>query len=66
MRLRVNSAVCDGFGQCNTVLPEVIRLDEWGFAFVEGDGEIPAGKEDAAREAVHICPVGAIVVAADD
>lgn len=35
-------------------------LDEWGYAYTENDGEVPADKEDLAREAVAGCPVHAI------
>jgi len=54
-RLRVNPAVCDGFGFCCEILPEVIGRDEWGFP-VLGEGAVPAGLGAAAERAVAFCP----------
>jgi ferredoxin len=55
VRLTVNPAVCDGFGFCAEILPEVISLDEWGFPVV-GEAEIPETLSGAARKAVSFCP----------
>jgi ferredoxin len=62
MRIRIDPVKCEGFGPCNDVIPEVIKLDEWGYALVEGGGEVPPGLEDKAREAVVTCPVHAVMV----
>ena len=40
MRITINPAICDGFGYCAEMLPEVLSLDEWGFPII-GEGEIP-------------------------
>jgi len=63
MKVRLEVAKCEGYGTCNVHLPEVFKLDEWGYAFLEGDGTVPDGKEDLARRAVIDCPVHAIHVA---
>jgi ferredoxin len=63
MKVRVDATKCEGYGTCAAHLPEVFKLDEWGYASVEGDGEVPAGKEDLARRAIYDCPVNAITVA---
>jgi ferredoxin len=60
MKVRVDDRVCEGFGLCSQHLPEVFRLDEQGFASVEGDGLVPAGLEGAARSAIDGCPTFAI------
>ena len=60
MKAHVDPVKCDGFGTCNDILPEVFLLDEWGYAYTAGEGEVPAGKEQEAREAVYKCPVKAI------
>jgi ferredoxin len=62
MKAHVDPVKCEGFGTCRDVLPEVFLLDEWGYAYVEGDGQVPEGKETQAREAVALCPVHAITV----
>jgi ferredoxin len=54
-KIRVNPAVCDGFGFCCEILPEVIRRDEWGFP-VLADGGVPEDLRRAAEQAVANCP----------
>jgi ferredoxin len=53
--IRVNPAVCDGFGFCCEILPEVISRDEWGFP-VLGEGTVAPGLRRAAERAVAFCP----------
>lgn len=65
MKAHVDPVACDGFGHCAQALPEVFLLDEWGYAYTEGDGEVPADKEAEAREALHKCPVNAITLRDD-
>ena len=55
MRLRLNPAVCDGFGFCAGLVGELVTLDEWGFPIVQGS-EVPADLLVAARQAVKVCP----------
>ena len=54
-RIRVNPAVCDGFGFCCEILPEMIDRDEWGFPII-GEREIPDDLSRAAEQAVAFCP----------
>ncbi len=53
--LRVDMAICDGYGLCAELLPERILLDDWGYPIVAAD---PISPElmDHARRAVHYCP----------
>jgi ferredoxin len=60
MKARVDPVVCEGFGPCHDLLPEVFHLDEWGYAFTEGDGQVPPDKEQEACQAAQNCPVHAI------
>ena len=55
MQIRLNPILCDGYGQCAELLPEVVELDEWGYPIVP-EGPIPASLEPAARRAVKMCP----------
>jgi ferredoxin len=55
MKITLNPAICDGFGYCAEILPEMLSLDEWGFPFV-ADGEIPEKLLRPARQAVQFCP----------
>ena len=50
---------CDGHGLCAELLPEMIRLDEWGYPILE-PGPIPEELVVHARQAVTKCPVLAI------
>ena len=62
MQLGLNTELCEGFGACARHLPEVFALDDWGYAELKGDGEVPAGQEHLARRATDDCPVLAITV----
>ena len=53
--LRVDPIACDGRGLCAEVLPELIKLDDWGFPVIR-EGSVPPALRAAAGEAVRICP----------
>jgi ferredoxin len=53
--LRVNPILCDAYGHCAELLPELITLDEWGYPIME-DGTVPRRLERDARRAVSLCP----------
>jgi ferredoxin len=53
--IQVDPILCDGFGQCAELLPELIELDEWGYPIVSG-AAVPASLEPEARRAVAMCP----------
>jgi ferredoxin len=59
--IRVDPILCDGFGQCAELLPELIKLDEWGYPIV-ADTPIPASLTEEARRAVVMCPRLALTV----
>jgi ferredoxin len=55
-RLRVNPVLCDGYGYCAEIVPEVISLDDWGFPIVSSR---PIDDDDLLRladRAVATCP----------
>lgn len=58
-RLTVDPIACDGHGICADLLPEWIALDDWGYPILP-DGDLPAGLEGWARQAVRDCPVLAL------
>lgn len=58
-RLRVNPITCTGHGLCADMLPELIRLDEWGFPIMP-DGPVPDDLAVLARRAVKLCPTLAL------
>jgi ferredoxin len=55
VKLRVNPILCDGYGHCAELLPEVVALDEWGYPIVPRE-PLARGLEPAARRAVKMCP----------
>jgi ferredoxin len=59
--LRVNPILCDAHGHCAELLPELIRLDEWGYPIV-ADGPIPRELRKDVRRAVSMCPRLALLV----
>jgi ferredoxin len=59
MRLRVNPIQCEGHGLCAELLPELIRLDDWGYPVIS-DQPIPASLVSHARRAASVCPTLAL------
>jgi ferredoxin len=57
--LRVNPIRCDGYGICALVLPQRIRLDEWGYPLIDSS-PIQERLVAHARRAVAACPVLAL------
>ena len=60
-RLRVNPIACDAHGLCAELLPELVRLDEWGYPIVSS-GPVPARLLKHARRAVSACPTLALLL----
>ena len=60
MRLRVNPITCAGHGLCAELLPELIRLDPWGYPIV-GSAEVPRELAGHARRAAAACPTLALL-----
>lgn len=60
MRIKLDRTVCDGFSRCAEYAPEIFSLDDWGYASLEGDGDIAPEDAGKARRALLDCPVHAI------
>lgn len=61
MRIKLDRTMCDGFGLCAKHAPEYFSLDDWGYASLVGNGEIPDEDHDAVTRALLDCPVHAII-----
>jgi ferredoxin len=61
VRIKLDRTICDGFGVCAKRAPEYFSLDDWGYASLVGNGEIPAEDHDAVTRALLDCPVHAII-----
>jgi ferredoxin len=59
--LRVNPIMCEAHGLCAELLPELIRLDDWGYPIIE-QTEVPPELEGLARRAVDACPTLALLL----
>lgn len=60
MKTTVDKDLCLGCGLCVDLCPEVFQMDEdKAIAKVE---QVPAGCEDACRDAAQQCPVEAIKI----
>ena len=54
-RLRVNPLLCDAYGHCAELLPQLISRDEWGYPIVQPD-ELPEHLQADAKRAARACP----------
>lgn len=61
LRIRLDRTLCDGFGICAKHAPEYFSLDDWGYASLIGDGNVPEKDRDAVMRALLDCPVHAII-----
>lgn len=61
MRIKLDRTLCDGFGICAKHAPRYFPLDDWGYAVLAGDGNIPPEDRDAVMRALMDCPVHAIM-----
>lgn len=59
--LVVDRIKCDGRGLCAELLPERIRLDDWGYPIIT-PGPIPDHLVRHAERAVEDCPVLALAL----
>lgn len=60
-RLRVNPIACEAHGLCAEMLPELIRLDEWGYPVLD-EPEVTDELLALARRAADACPTLALLL----
>jgi ferredoxin len=58
-RLAVDWPACKAHGVCAELLPEIVRLDEWGYPVIEA-GAVPPALRRHAQRAVSSCPTLAL------
>lgn len=58
-QVAVDWTVCRARGICSELLPERIRLDEWGYPLID-PAPVPASAAEYARQAVAACPTRAL------
>jgi ferredoxin len=59
LELAIDRTRCDGSRLCAELLPERIRLDDWGYPII-APGAIPTELLPHARRAVGACPLLAL------
>ncbi len=59
LELAIDRIRCDGSRLCAELLPELVRLDDWGYPII-ARGAIPASLQPHARRAVAACPLLAL------
>jgi ferredoxin len=64
-RLRVNPIMCEAHGLCAELLPELIRLDDWGYPILEQE-QVPDELLGLARRAADACPTLALLLEEKD
>jgi ferredoxin len=58
-RLRVKPLLCQAHGVCAELLPELIRLDPWGYPIL-APGPLPPALVPLARRTASSCPALAL------
>jgi ferredoxin len=61
VRVRVNPIACEAHGLCAELLPELIRLDDWGYPIID-QPDVPAELYGLAQRAVDACPTLALLL----
>jgi ferredoxin len=59
--MAIDRIKCDGHGLCAELLPELIRLDDWGYPII-AERPIPESLAPLAQRAVTTCPVLALAL----
>jgi ferredoxin len=62
MKLVLDQTACQGYGMCHDAAPDLLDLDDWGYAGLLGDGEVTGDQQGQAREAASVCPVAALKI----
>ena len=62
--LRVNPILCDGFGHCGELAPELVHIDEWGYPIITATPVALSNlaELESARYAVRGCPRQALAI----
>ena len=61
MEIAIDRIRCDGRGLCAELVPELIRLDDWGYPMI-ASGAVPEHLMSHAQKAVAACPVLALTL----
>jgi ferredoxin len=59
LKLAVDPTACRAHGLCAEMLPDLIRLDEWGYPILES-GPVAPDRERDVHAALRVCPTLAL------
>lgn len=62
MKLILDTDACQGYGLCQVAAPELVDLDDSGYADLFDGGVVPAAEHHHAHDAVSACPARALQV----
>ena len=62
MKIFVNQSKCQGHAMCFAQAPAVYPLDDLGYTALNGEIDVPADLEQAARRGARACPEQAIMI----
>ena len=65
MKIRVDTAKCQGHGMCNAAAPDLFPLDDLGYCAVR-ELDVPDRRVDEARRGSAACPERAIEAVGGD
>ena len=65
MRIAIDAEKCEGHSRYYALAPNLVDVDDLGYAFVLGTGAVPDDLEDRARLIVDNCPEFAITIEED-
>lgn len=65
MKLVVDRTLCDGYGKCERIAKDLLKLDDDGIAQVVVEGDLSPAQIENAKAAINLCPVNAISLAID-
>lgn len=65
MKIVIDTDKCEGHNRCYAIAPELIEVDDYGYASAAGDGTVPPEMEEKARLAVDNCPEFAVTIEED-
>ena len=66
LKFAVDSSLCQGHGNCAATAPDLVRLDDQGYAEGSPVADVPADLEDAALRAEDYCPAFAVRISEGD
>jgi ferredoxin len=61
LRITIDPVACDAYGYCAEILPEAIRLDEWGYPIID-ENRLGGDLVELAKRAARDCPKRAIAL----